>query len=79
MRSHTIISRHDFISLGLAFGKTKRIKKIHSPLSLEEKQKYLDEGQRFAETLANEIGNKEGKCLYHFVVNAKLCFRLYLE
>ena len=47
--------------LGLAFGRTKKVKKKQSSPSLDDKQRYLDEGRQFAEELAKELANEEGK------------------
>ena len=45
----------------LAFGRTKKVKKKQSSPSLDDKQRYLDEGRQFAEELAKELANEEGK------------------
>eukprot|EP00794_Sanderia_malayensis_P016111 gene16111-17735_t len=49
---------------GLAFGRTKKPKLTRMPPSLEEKQRYFDDGQQFAEHLATMLDINEASRLY---------------
>ncbi|XP_065068208.1 uncharacterized protein LOC135693605 [Rhopilema esculentum] len=58
---------------GLAFNRTKKAKKSIAQPSLEEKQKYFDEGKKYAENLVKELDNEEARRLYCTYFTKKPC------
>ena len=65
-----VVSNHFYSAvitlLGLAFNRTKKAKKSIAQPSLEEKQRYFDEGKKYAEYLVKELDNEEGLLFLRF-------------
>lgn len=65
-----------FSSKGLAFNRTKKLKKVKIQPSAEEKQQYLEKAQKFANDLVKELENEQG---IHFKTFMNLYVSLLME
>ena len=66
-----IDSRSPF-SVGLAFNRPKKVKKNLKQINSAAKQKYVEEGQKYADELTKNLGIEEGTILVYVSIFIKL-------